>query len=190
MTKGGGLVPPHSQTEPWFGKVRLMSCPLHSDYTLEPDELVELIPALRAFSRTFYRQREDAEDLVQETLLKALANREKYVPYSPLKSWLFTIMRNTFCTRIRLQKREAPGVSDCVSPIASLGPSQEDTVEAHDVQIALQTLPHKYRRVLSLVVFEGKSYERTAELCECSIGTVKSRLHRARHKLHNIVDGS
>ncbi|MEL4073567.1 sigma factor, partial [Ochrobactrum sp. GPK 3] len=58
-----------------------MSCPLHSDYTLEPDDLVEMIPALRAFSRTFYRQREDAEDLVQETLLKALANREKYVPY-------------------------------------------------------------------------------------------------------------
>ncbi|MBJ6133871.1 sigma-70 family RNA polymerase sigma factor [Ochrobactrum sp. Q0168] len=166
-----------------------MSCPLHSDYTLEPDELVEMIPALRAFARTFYSQREDAEDLVQETLVKALANREKYVPYSPLKSWLFTIMRNTFCTRIRLQKREAPGVAECISPTASVDASQEYTLEAHDVQIALATLPQKYRRVLSLVVLEGKSYERTAELCDCSIGTVKSRLHRARHKLHDIVDG-
>jgi len=70
----------------------------------------------------------------------ALANREKYVPYSPLKSWLFTIMRNTFCTRIRIQKREAPGLSECVSPIASVKASQELTLEAYDVQTAMETL--------------------------------------------------
>lgn len=167
-----------------------MSFKPNPDYVLEPDHLVEMIPALRAFARTFYSQREDAEDLVQETLMKALANREKYVPYSPLKSWLFTIMRNTFCTRIRIQKREAPGLTECVSPTASVKPSQELTLEAHDVQIAMETLPIKYRRVLMLVVLEGKSYERTSRLCECSIGTVKSRLHRARHKLHDIVDGA
>ncbi len=97
-------------------------------------------------------------------------------------------MRNTFCTRIRIQKREAPGVSECVSPIVSVKASQELTLEAHDVQTAMETLPHKYRRVLALVVLEGQSYERTAQLCECSIGTVKSRLHRARHKLHEIVE--
>lgn len=160
------------------------------DYMLQPDQLVEMIPALRAFSRTFYSQKEDAEDLVQETLMKALANREKYTPYSPLKSWLFTIMRNTFCTRIRIQKREAPGAVECVSPIASVEASQELTLEAYDVQTAMATLPHKYRRVLAMVVLEGKSYERTAELCDCSIGTVKSRLHRARHKLHDIMEGA
>ncbi len=65
-----------------------MSFKPNPDYMLEPEHLVEMIPALRAFSRTFYNQREDAEDLVQETLMKALANREKYIPYSPLKSWL------------------------------------------------------------------------------------------------------
>ncbi|NKX17162.1 hypothetical protein HGG75_24350 [Ochrobactrum pseudogrignonense] len=79
-----------------------------SDPVLEPDQLVAMIPALRAFARKFYREREDVEDLVQETLVKAIANRSKYVPYAPLKSWLFTIMRNTFCTRIRIQTREAP----------------------------------------------------------------------------------
>jgi len=166
-----------------------MSCTSNSDYTLQPEEIVEAIPALRAFARTFYSQKEDAEDLVQETLVKALANREKYIPYSPLKSWLFTIMRKTFCTRIRLQKREAPGAAECVSPMVAVNASQELTLEAHDVQIALETLPQKYRRVLSLVVLEGQSYERTAELCDCSIGTVKSRLHRARHRLQDIVDG-
>ncbi len=166
-----------------------MCTPPNPDYALQPDDLVEMIPALRAFARTFYRQKEDVEDLVQETLMKALANRDKYFPYSPLRSWLFTIMRNTFCTRIRRQKREAPGLGDCVAPAVAVKASQELTLEAHDVENALRALPQKYRRVLSLVALEGTSYERTAELCDCSIGTVKSRLHRARHKLQTMVDG-
>lgn len=159
-----------------------------SNYVLEPEHLVEMIPALRAFARRFYNQKEDVEDLVQETLVKAIANRHKYAPYAPLKSWLFTIMRNTFCTRIRIQTREAPGRIDCISQDLIIKASQEHALEAHDVQLAIETLPEKYQRVLALVVFEGKSYERTAELCACSVGTVKSRLHRARHKLHAIVD--
>lgn len=158
------------------------------DYVLEPDHLVAMIPALRAFARRFYNQKEDAEDLVQETLVKAIANRSKYAPYAPLKSWLFTIMRNTFCTRIRMQTREAPGLADCVSQDLVIEASQHDALEAHEVRLAIETLPDKYKRVLALVVFEGKSYERTAALCACSIGTVKSRLHRARYKLHAIVD--
>ena len=148
-----------------------------------------MIPALRAFARKFYREREDVEDLVQETLVKAIANRGKYVPYAPLKSWLFTIMRNTFCTRIRIQTREAPGLNDCISQDMVVKPSQQYALEAHEVQLALETLSDKYQQVLALVVFEGKSYQRTAELCDCSVGTVKSRLHRARHQLHMIVDG-
>jgi RNA polymerase sigma-70 factor (ECF subfamily) len=156
---------------------------------LEPDQLVAMIPALRAFARKFYREREDVEDLVQETLVKAIANRSKYVPYAPLKSWLFTIMRNTFCTRIRIQTREAPGLNDCISQDMVVKPSQQYALEAHEVQLALETLSDKYQQVLALVVFEGKSYQRTAELCDCSVGTVKSRLHRARHQLHMIVDG-
>ncbi len=160
-----------------------------SDPVLEPDQLVAMIPALRAFARKFYREREDVEDLVQETLVKAIANRSKYVPYAPLKSWLFTIMRNTFCTRIRIQTREAPGLNDCISQDMVVKPSQQYALEAHEVQLALETLSDQYQQVLALVVFEGKSYQRTAELCDCSVGTVKSRLHRARHQLHMIVDG-
>lgn len=160
-----------------------------TDCVLEPGQLVAMIPALRAFARKFYNQREDVDDLVQETLVKAIANRAKYVPYAPLKSWLFTIMRNTFCTRIRIQTREAPGILDCVSQDMVVKASQEYALEAHEVQLALETLPVKYKRVLALVVFEGKSYQRAAELCDCSVGTVKSRLHRARYKLHTIVDG-
>ncbi|QWK81385.1 sigma-70 family RNA polymerase sigma factor [Ochrobactrum sp. BTU1] len=166
-----------------------MFCQPNSNYVLQADDLVEMIPALRAFSRTFYKNKEDAEDLVQETLMKAIAKREKYAPYSPLRSWLFTIMKNTFCTRLRVEKREAPGHDACVSPQLTIRASQESALEAKEVRMALEVLPEKYRRVLMLVVFEGNSYDRTADICSCSVGTVKSRLHRARHKLHEIVDG-
>ncbi|PWL16240.1 RNA polymerase subunit sigma [Falsochrobactrum shanghaiense] len=157
------------------------------DAALQPDDLVAMIPALRAFARSFYRDKEDAEDLVQETLLKALANRQKYIPFSPLKSWLFTIMRNTFCTNYRVQQREIPGLGEHFT--ATVNASQEVAMEAKDVEIALRSLSVKYRNVLSLVVLEGKSYELTAQLCGCSIGTVKSRLHRARRKLSTLIEG-
>ena len=71
------------------------------------DRLIELMPSLYAFARTLYNQQNDVDDLVQETLLKALANRGKYLPYSSLRSWLFTIMKNIFYTRIHLAKRGA-----------------------------------------------------------------------------------
>ncbi|WP_342587844.1 sigma-70 family RNA polymerase sigma factor [Falsochrobactrum shanghaiense] len=168
----------------------VMSCKdaMVQNDALQPDDLVAMIPALRAFARSFYRDKENAEDLVQETLLKALANRQRYIPFSPLKSWLFTIMRNTFCTNYRMQQREIPGRGEYF--IATVDASQEVVMETKDVEIALQSLPAKYRNVLSLVVLEGKSYELTAQLCGCSIGTVKSRLHRARRKLSILIEGA
>ncbi|WP_285539961.1 sigma-70 family RNA polymerase sigma factor [Brucella sp. NBRC 12950] len=177
------------QTGHASGKAKAMFCRPNSNYVLQADDLVEMIPALRAFSRTFYKNKGDTEDLVQETLMKAIANREKYAPYSPLKSWLFTIMKNTFCTRLWIEKREAPGLEACVSPQLTIRASQESALEAKEVRMALGVLPEKYRPALMLVVFEGNSYHRTADICSCSVGTVKSRLHRARHKLHEIVDG-
>ena len=72
-------------------------------------EIVAYMPALRSFAHTFHRNATDADDLVQETLLKALANLDKFQEGTNLKSWMFTIMRNTFCTRAKLAKREAPG---------------------------------------------------------------------------------
>ena len=75
-------------------------------------DIVRLIPALRAFARTFCRNPSDADDLVQETLMKALANLDKFEPGTKLKSWLFTIMRNTFYTRAKVLGREAPGIEE------------------------------------------------------------------------------
>lgn len=87
----------------------------HASHQQSSSEIVALIPALRAFARTFCRNTSDADDLVQETLTKALAKIEQFEAGTSLKSWLFTIMRNTFYTQAKLARREAPGVSDCAS---------------------------------------------------------------------------
>ncbi|SFB18403.1 RNA polymerase sigma-70 factor, ECF subfamily [Rhizobium sp. NFR07] len=146
-------------------------------------DIVRLIPALRAFARTFCRNPSDADDLVQETLLKALANLDKFERGTKLKSWLFTIMRNTFYTRSKVLGREAPGLEENVSGDTPMAATQEITARAHEVQRALQKLPPHYREVLTLVAILGESYEAAAEICDCAVGTVKSRLNRARHQI-------
>lgn len=146
-------------------------------------DIVKLIPALRAFARTFCRNPTDADDLVQETLMKALANLDKFEPGTKLKSWLFTIMRNTFYTRSKVLGREAPGVEEAVSGDTPMPATQEMSARAKEVQRALQKLPPHYREVLTLVAILGESYEAAAEICDCAVGTVKSRLNRARHQI-------
>lgn len=147
------------------------------------DEIVALIPALRAFARTFHRNASDADDLVQETLAKALANLNQFDPGTRLKSWLFTIMRNTFCTRFRVAKREAPGLHKCISGNGIALPSQEWSIRAKELQAACGLLPEPYRVVLEYVVVEGRSYDDAAAKFGCAIGTVKSRINRARRQL-------
>jgi RNA polymerase sigma factor (sigma-70 family) len=148
----------------------------------ETDEvsLVELIPALRAFARSFCRVPDDADDLVQETLTKGLANIDKFEPGTRMKSWLFTIMRNTYYTRIKAADREKPGLLDCASLIPISEATQEWSVQSKEVYGAVQMLPEHQREVLMLIGVLGVSYEETAEICGCAVGTVKSRLNRAR----------
>ncbi len=146
----------------------------------EVDSVVALIPALRAFARSFCRNPNDADDLVQETLVKAIANIDKYEEGTRLKSWLFTIMRNTFYTRIRVSKREAPGDADCVASQPIVLATQEWTLRGQEVEVAIERLSPSHREVLVLIGMQGVSYEEAAEICGCAIGTVKSRLNRAR----------
>lgn len=146
-------------------------------------EVVDLIPALRAFARTFYKDTADADDLVQETLTKALANIDKFERGTRLKSWMFTIMRNTFNTRYKTCVREAPGQAQCVADGVTCAPTQEWSLRGRELTEALHRLPAHYREVLVLVVVTGESYLSTADICDCAVGTVKSRLNRARHLL-------
>ncbi|WP_245265138.1 MULTISPECIES: sigma-70 family RNA polymerase sigma factor [Mesorhizobium] len=152
--------------------------------------VVDLIPALRAFARTFCRVPDDADDLVQETLTKGLANLDKFEPGTRLKSWLFTIMRNTHYTRVKAAAREAPGLLDCVSSRPISEASQEWSIQSKEVYQAIQKLPSHQREVLMLIGVLGVSYEETAEICNCAIGTIKSRLNRARACVLESLDES
>ena len=142
--------------------------------------IVDLIPALRAFARTFCRDPSEADDLVQETLTKGIANIDKFEPGTRLKSWLFTIMRNTFYTAVKTQNREAPGLLDCASGRPTSEATQEWSIRGKEVQAAINRLPACHREVLVVVGVLGMSYEEAAEICGCAVGTVKSRLNRAR----------
>lgn len=142
-----------------------------------------MIPALRAFARTFYRNPTDADDLVQDTLMKALNSFDSFEPGTRLKSWLFTIMRNTFYTKIKVYTREAPGGIDCVAARPTMEGTQEWAVRGREVGEAINRLPPDFREVLVLVGMLGVSYEDAAEICGCAVGTVKSRLNRARGRI-------
>lgn len=144
------------------------------------DEVVEQIPALRAFARSLTRDATEADDLVQDTLVKALANVDKYTPGTRLRAWLFTIMRNTFYNKIKVSARERPGAADCASIGIPVAATQDWTVRGRELMEAVSRLPHHYREMLILVVMLGESYETSARICNCAVGTVKSRVNRAR----------
>lgn len=146
-------------------------------------EIVELIPALRAFARTFYRDPGEADDLVQETLTRALSSIHQFRPGTSMKSWLFTIMRNAFYTKIKIETREAPGSADCVSLRPASDPTQEWSARGREIAQAIQRLPEQQREVLMLIGVLGVSYDEAAGICGCAMGTIKSRLNRARLRL-------
>ncbi len=146
-------------------------------------EVVNLIPALRAFARTFHRDVSDADDLVQETLTKAIANIHQFQPGTAMKSWLFTIMRNSFYTKIRKTSREAPALADDAAGRPAVLATQEWSARGHEIREALGRLPEQQREVIMLIGVLGVSYEEAAEICGCAMGTIKSRLNRARARL-------
>ncbi|MBY5334962.1 sigma-70 family RNA polymerase sigma factor [Rhizobium leguminosarum] len=148
-------------------------------------EIVELTPALRAFARRFLRSEDDIDDLVQETLLKAFNSIHLYHPGTSLKSWLFTILRNTFCSNYRRRQREPVGMDVTMEQVA-IAPSQEWALRERELQQALTRLSDDRRRALTLVA-AGTSYEDAAKICGCRVGTLKSRVSRARETLQSLL---
>ena len=143
-------------------------------------ELIELLPSLRAFARSLAHNPAQADDLVQDTLVKAIANLDRYERGTNMRAWLFTIMRNTFYTQAKKAARERPGDEDCVSGRLSVPATQDWSVRGNEVWAAVLDLPAHYREMLILVVLLGESYETSARICGVAVGTVKSRVNRAR----------
>ncbi len=152
------------------------------------DQVTQLIPALRAFARTLAGSAAEADDLVQETLVKAIANAHRFAMGTNLKSWLFTIMRNSHHTAYRVSRRESPAAAGCASELPTALPDQDWCVRAAELRHALDRLPSDQREVLILVGALGVSYEEAADIFGCPIGTIKSRLNRARLRVLEIFD--
>ena len=159
------------------------------DQPTEAFDVIQHLPSLRALARTLTRDRHAADDLVQETLAKAIASAEQFSLGSNLRAWLLTIMRNTYYSSLKRAAREQVGCNDCIASGLAVPSTQEWTIRGKELMNAVSQLPSEYRDVLVLVAMLGESYSDTAHICGCPIGTVKSRLNRARITLANILQG-
>ncbi len=151
--------------------------------------LLELIPFLRAFSRSLCGDRDLADDLAQEALTKAWQSRDSFRPGSNLKAWLFTILRNQFYSDRRRAWRQAPWDEGAAERLPAASGEQTWAVQLSETARALRGLPNEQREALILVGAGGFSYEEAARICNCAVGTVKSRVARARKALIGSLEG-
>ncbi len=151
------------------------------------DGVVSQIPSLRAFAWSLSRNAADADDLVQETLTKAWANRERYEAGTNLKAWLFTILRNTWYSAATKRRREVADEEGRHAASLTSEAAQEWSAELTDLQSALNALPPDHREAIVMVGAAGLSYEEAAEIAGCALGTIKSRVNRARNRLAELM---
>jgi len=147
------------------------------------DDILAAVPSLRAFAISLSGKSDRADDLVQETLLRALANIDSFQPGSNLSAWLFTILRNLFRSDYRKRRREVEDAEGSYSKTLKSQPAQSSHLEFEEFRTALEKLPQDQREALILVGASGFSYEDAAAICGCAVGTIKSRVNRAPSKL-------
>lgn len=151
------------------------------------DGLIREIPNLRAFAASLSGSMQLADDLVQDTLLKAWGNSDKFEPGTSLRAWLFTILRNTYYSLYRKRGREVQDSEGTYAERMATHGNQESHLDLADFRKALAKLPEEQREVLIMVGATGLSYEEAAEICGVAIGTIKSRVNRARTKLAELL---
>jgi RNA polymerase sigma-70 factor, ECF subfamily len=145
--------------------------------------LLAAIPKLRAFALSLAAHADYADDLVQETLMKAWNHQNSFQEGTNIKAWLFTILRNEYFSQLRKRRREVEDADgDYAGSVVTPG-GQESQLDMADLRIALQQLPDDQREAVVLVGASGFSYQEVAEICHVPVGTVKSRVNRARTKL-------
>ncbi|WGD30004.1 sigma-70 family RNA polymerase sigma factor [Ancylobacter sp. WKF20] len=151
------------------------------------DEIIAAIPNLRAFAISLSGNVDRADDLVQETLLRAFANINSFRTGTNLPAWLFTILRNLFRSEYRKRRREVPDSDGAFAATLTTNPDQNTHLDFEDFRTALDKLPPDQREALVLVGASGFSYEEAAEICQCAVGTIKSRVNRARKRLGELL---
>ena len=153
------------------------------------DQLGAVIPHLRAFGRSLSGSRDLADDLVQETLLKAWAARKRFQAGTSMRAWTFIILRNLFLSQMRRARFKGEWDDVTAAKILAAPASQDRHIELGDMQRALMHLPQPQREALILVGAGGFAYEEAAEICGCAVGTIKSRVARGRVALEALMSG-
>src|SRR6201997_5051251 len=151
------------------------------------DAMLSAVPSLRAFAISLCGNVDRADDLVQETLLRAMANIHSFQPGTNMSAWLFTILRNLFRSEYRKRRREVEDTDGSYAESLKSHPEQQSRVEFEEFRTALAKLPSDQREALILVGASGFSYEDAAAICGCAVGTIKSRVNRARTRLADLL---
>src|SRR3954465_11601568 len=149
--------------------------------------VLSAVPSLRAFAISLCGNVDRADDLVQETPLRALANIDSFEPGSNIPAWLFPILRSLFRSEYRKRRREVEDADGTYAQSLKSQPEQSGHVEFQEFRPALGKLPAAQREALILVGASGFSYEEAAEICGCAVGTIKSRVNRARARLADML---
>lgn len=147
------------------------------------DEIIEHLPAMRAFALSLCRNSSLADDIVQDTVVKAWTNFSSYTPGTKLRAWLFTILRNNFYSHHRKFGREVEDVDGAHAAQLVVSPVHDGKLMLDEVMAAFDKLTVEQKEVLLLVGASGFSYEEAAEMCGVSLGTIKSRINRGRTTL-------
>ena len=150
-------------------------------------DLIAVIPNLRAFAVSLSGNPDRADDLVQETLVKAWSNIGSFVEGTNLPAWLFTILRNIYYSEYRKRRREVADPEGAIAGKLATAPAQNGHMDMLDFHTALQQLPTDQREALILIGASGLSYEEAAGICGCAVGTMKSRVNRARNRLAELM---
>ncbi len=151
------------------------------------DDLIAAIPGLRAFGFSLTSRYDRADDLVQETLMKAWKHHESFQQGTNIRAWLYTILRNEFYSQLRKRRREVEDADGQYSSHVAVQAEQHGHLDMADLKVALQQLPEDQREAIILVGASGFSYEEAATICKVAVGTIKSRVNRARKKLGEIL---
>ncbi len=151
-------------------------------------EIIALLPDLRGFARFLVRDRVMADDVVQDTLVRALGALHQFEPGTNLKAWLFTILRNQFYEQARRRKREIAAMDARFTGEEGASPQQLARAELHELQALIWRLPPLLREALILVGAQELSHDEAAAICQVPVGTMKARLSRARAALSRLAE--
>ncbi|MBB4066180.1 RNA polymerase sigma factor [Gellertiella hungarica] len=164
-----------------------MNDTVESDKRRFKRELLAALPNLRAFAVSLVGRHDRADDLVQDTIMKAWAKQDSFEIGTNIKAWLIKILLNSFYSQMRKNGREVQDSDGILTERLSVHPAQHGALDLQDFRMALNTLPPDQREAIILVGASGFSYEEAAEICTCAVGTIKSRVSRARQRLQEIL---